>query len=110
MVLGEVTNLKGGLINGIESEDKASYVRSFDILGEENQLTAFFGPELDDELLPNWRVEDSKKIDSAIKESMWTFTEDPNDVNGKAMHQANDVSASEDYTYGTHMINMQFDG
>jgi hypothetical protein len=35
LVGGEVTGLKGSLKNGITSEDKGEYVRSFTVVGKE---------------------------------------------------------------------------
>jgi len=80
-----VNGLTGSDKNGIHSEDKTSYIRSFQILGKGDQKTGFFGPDWDIDLYDNWKKEDIKGS-LGDKESLWEFTESPTDPNESVIH------------------------
>ena len=93
--------------NGILSKAKSEYVRSFKIHGDQSNVCEFFKEKYTPpNLFAHWKIVDSS---TAInKPSEWSFNTHPTQY-GLAIRQNSNIKSIADYSYGTQIINRNFD-
>lgn len=97
---------EGTTKNGVKSQKRGNYLRSFRIIGDQSNACNFFKETYSpSNIFHNWKVIDSKT--SIFGPSEWTFNTNPTKY-GLAFRQ-NSLIQGDAFNYGSMLINKNFD-
>lgn len=92
--------------NGIKSEKRGNYLRSFRVLGDKSVACNFFKEKYNPaNIWANWREEEGRG--TVMGPASWTFNSNPSSY-GLAIRQSSFISGS-DFNYGSSLIYKNFD-
>ena len=97
---------EGSVKNGIKSQRRGTYLRSFRILGDQANTCNYFQENYNpSNIFHNWKVIDGRG--AILGPSDWTFNTNPSKY-GLAIRQSSFIQG-DDYNYGTSLLNRKFD-
>lgn len=97
---------EGSAKNGIKSQRRGNYLRSFRIIGDQANSCNYFKETYNpSNLFHNWRISDGRG--AILGPSEWTFNTNPTQY-GLAIRQSSLIQG-EEYNYGTALLNKRFD-
>ena len=97
---------EGSLKNGIKSQRRGNYLRSFRILGDQSNTCSYFKETYSpSNIFHNWKVVDGRG--AILGPSDWTFNTNPSQY-GLSIRQ-NSFIQGEEYNYGSVLLNKRFD-
>ena len=96
----------GSTKNGIKSQRRGTYLRSFRIIGDQANTCNYFKENYSpSNIFHNWRVSDGRG--AILGPSEWTFNTNPTQY-GLSIRQSSFIQG-DDYNYGTALLNKRFD-
>lgn len=106
-ILEQGRQLYGGSVkNGIKSQRRGTYLRSFRIIGDQSNTCNYFKETYSpSNIFHNWKVADGRG--AILGPSEWTFNTNPTQY-GLSIRQSSFIQG-DDYNYGTSLLNKRFD-